>query len=368
MQVEFLAENVDKFLPLLSRNLSSHSPVPVLSNFLIEATSRGIAISSTDLEMGTTIRVPAKITQEGAITIPGRQFAEVVSSLNVGPVLLKSVGDSAELTARNNRIVLRTIAKEEFPSLFAEKGKKMHSFLRSDFQNIFSKLTFVVSTDESRPALTGVYIHQQEDGIRFVATDGFRLSLRKLTNSHILGVGEGIIISARLVNEGLAIKEAQDSINMYYYDAGNQIILENGSVNLVGRSIEGEYPPYARVIPSPGSTRAVIDRDEFLRLIRLASVLARESANVVRLSVADNALSLYSKSSGIGEADTKMDIILEGNPTEISFNAKYLLDLLRATSDKTIIMELSKPDEPALFKTENDPDFLHVIMPIRVQE
>jgi DNA polymerase-3 subunit beta len=366
MKVQILVENISPFLSSLAKALPNHSPVPILMNILIEATPNGVYFSATDLEMGIKVKVSGKIDQEGAVTVPGKQLIEVLNSLPKGKVTFTYEREAVTIDSAGGTITLQTIQKEEFPRLFEEKGEMVHTFTKSELKDIFSKILFSASLDDSRAELTGVYIVQKEDEVDFVATDGYRLSLKKIPGKKLLEIGTGMIVSAKVIQEALSL--SSDSLKMYIYTEGNQILFETEDLVLIGRLIQGNFPNYEKVIPENGTTTAEIDVEDFGKAIKLATVFARESANIVRVKVADKQLRLYSRSSGVGEGDIQVPVDQTGDESEIAFNIKYLSDLLRVVDEKTITLAMSGPLAAALFTLEKDPNFLHVIMPVRVQE
>ncbi len=367
MKIEFLLENIEKHLSSLGKILPIHSQVPVLSNLLLEATSTGFFISATNLEIGIKIKIPAKIEEEGATTIPGKQFIEVLGSLPKEKISLYDEKNNLIVKCRDNKVSFQTIGKEEFPNIFEEKGESISVFDSEEINRIFSKTTFAVAVDESRPELTGVLLSQGEDGIDFVATDGFRLSLTRLAGKKILENGERLILPARVIQEVIGLK-ATSKIEMFVYQKANQVIFETDDVTLVGRLISGDFPNYERVIPKSSKTKIVVDHDDFVQKIKLSSVFARDAANIIRLKVEDGKIKVFAKTSGLGEGEVLLDGEKTGEDNEIAFNVKFLSDLLRNVNGKTVSLELSSPVEPAIFKTDNDKNFLHIIMPVRVQE
>lgn len=366
MRAQILVENIDPFLSSLAKALPNHSPVPILLNILIEATSSGIYFSATDLELGIRVKVAGKVDAEGAVTVPGKQLIEVLNSLPKGKVTFTYEKGSVTIESAGGNIVLQTIPKEEFPKLFEEKGEKVHTFTKADLKDIFSKIIFSSSVDDSRAELTGVYITQKEDRVDFVATDGYRLSLKKIPNKKILEEGTGIIVSAKCIQEALTLNS--ESMDFYIYVDGNQVLFEAENIVLVGRLIQGNFPNYERVVPEAGKTQAVIEVDEFAKAIKLSSVFARESANIVRVKIVDKQLRLFSRSSGVGEGDIQIAVEQTGEENEIAFNVKFLGDLLRVVEEPRVTLSINSPLEAALFTLEKDKNFLHVIMPVRVQE
>ncbi|MBP6913108.1 MAG: DNA polymerase III subunit beta [Candidatus Levybacteria bacterium] len=366
MEVDFLTENLTEYLSLLGKIIPAHSQIPVLSSVMLEVTASDFVLSATDLEFGIRITTPCKIVGTGGVLVPGRQFVEILSSLTREKAKLKQEKDQVVLTAGSGSFKFQALPRDDFPRLYEEKGDKMGEYNPSQFQNIFSKLIFAVSQDESRPHLTGIYVVKKEGSTDYVATDGYRLSLKRVKDKIVTGETEGMILSPRLISEGLSLKG--QNISLYVHKTGNQAILESGGALLVGRLIEGQYPDYDKVVPKELKTSIKLDREELLRLLKVTSVFARENANIINCNVTLGALHLQVDSSSLGEAESKIDGEQVGDDNHIAFNVKFLLDFLRSVDGKTVTLQISSPFEPALFTTDDDPDFFHVIMPVRVQE
>lgn len=363
MKVTILPENITNYLPLINKVLPSHSQVPILANVLLEATKDGFVISATDLEMATQIKIPAKIEREGGVTIPGKEFLEAINTLPKDKITIEMDKDIVVVTCRDNRVVFNTIAKEEFPTLYKDKGELISTFERSEFVDIFSYLTFSVSQEESRPQLTGVLIDPQEAGVNFVSTDGYRMSVKKLLGQKTKNK-EALIVSVKLINEVVSMKGISQ-INLYVNKAESQVILEVGDALVIGRMIEGNFPDYNRVIPKSSATSVVFDRESLLQTVRLVSVFAKESSNIATLNIIGNTIKLETKAQGVGEGEAIVECQKTGEDNKIAFNIRYLMDLLKTVSDKSIELKLNSPSEPALFEIK-EKNFLHVIMPIQV--
>lgn len=368
MKVSFLAENVQDYLSLLGKVIPTHSQIPVLSSILLEASTSEFTLSSTDLEFGVRVTIPAKIEESGGVLVPGKQFVEILSSLVREKALINQEKDHIVLTAGSSSFTFQVMSKDEFPRLFEEKGEKVGEFTTQGFFDIFSKLIFAVSQDESRPHLTGVYVVKKDAGIDYVATDGYRMSLKRTPfGKGVLDLNQGIIVSPRLIAEALSIKNAK-TISLYTYTKGNQAIIEAGEALLVGRLIEGTYPDYERVLPRESKTSIVLDREELMKLLKTSSVFARENANVVNFNIALGKLHVEVPSSNLGESEAIMEGAQEGDDNHIAFNIKFVMDFLRSVEGENVTLKLNSPFEPALFTSDEDKEFLHVIMPVRIQE
>ncbi len=368
MEVEFLLENITPYTGSLLRVLSPHSQIPVLSSVLVEATEKGLSFSVTDLEFGTQHIIPAKIEKEGGVLVPGKQFLEVLSSLAQGKATLSQEKDTIKLQTQKNKFTFQCLPKDEFPKLYEDTGKLVLKQEKKSFDETFSRLIFAVSQDEARPHLTGVCVKVKNQQVEYVATDGYRLSLvRTKGQEEVEAIGEGIILSPRLITEGLSIKETGE-IKLYINEENNQAILQISGTTLVGRLIEGVYPDYERVLPKNLSIDVEVDSQEFSKSLKTVSVFARENANVVNLRFEQGTLYLGASSGTLGDAEVSLDTKQAGDDVTISFNIKFLLDLLRVFEDKGVRIRLNSSTEPALFEPLTDKGFLHVIMPVRVQD
>lgn len=367
MEVEFLLENITPYTGSLLRVLSPHSQIPVLSSVLVETSEKGLSFSVTDLEFGTQQEIPAKVGKEGGVLVPGKQFLEVLTSLAQGKATLTQEKDTIKLQTQKNKFTFQCLPKDEFPKLYEDTGRLVLKQDKKRFDETFSKLIFAVSQDESRPHLTGVCVKTKDQVTEYVATDGYRLSLVKTKGQGDEAVGEGIILSSRLITEGLSIKE-DGEVQLYVNEESNQAILQISGTTLVGRLIEGVYPDYEKVLPRNLSVDVEVDSQELSKSLKTISVFARENANVVNLRFEQNSLFLGASSGTLGEAEVSLDTKQAGDDVTISFNIKFLLDLLRVFGDKDVRIRLNSSTEPALFEPTVQDGFLHVIMPVRVQD
>jgi len=362
MEVEILTENIERHLPVLLRMLPSHSQVPILGNILLLADSNGFFVKATDLEIGVIIKIPAKINKEGSLTVPGKEFIEAVSNLPKDKVLFSEDKEKLRISVRGNKLSFQTLSALEFPELMKTKGEKIISLKKDAFDSLFDHLAFSVSTDDIRPHLTGVYVVKKDSGVDLVTTDGYRLTVKSVGNSVVSKITDPIIISMQVINEAMNIKS--DSVDMYVNSDENQVVFEGGEVTLVGRIIDGKFPPYEKAIPQSSKTKIIVDREGFIQEGRLASVFAKDQSNIVNMTIEDSQVKLSSKTSGVGEGEFVVDCEKEGEDNSIAFNIRYLMDALKNFEGDRISIEINGPLQPALF-SDNKNSFKHVIMPIK---
>lgn len=363
MLAEILVDNIEKYIPLLAKILPVHSQIPILSHILVEAKEEGLFITATNLEFGAQVKIPAKITETGKMALPGKYFLEIISSLPKDKLILRKEKESAELSSRDSKFTLQALPSEEFPKLFDQVTGEQLIIDKKAIDAIFSKVLLSISQEDSRPELTGICIVRKEGKEEIVATDGYRLSLylNTKTKPHEDGV---IILSSKLVQEIVSLKS--DGV-LFIERTTNQAIFQTEDIVLVGRLIAGRYPQYEKILPKTFKTKLTADKNRFFQETKLASIFARENANILSLRISDGKILLFAKSSGVGESNAQIDVEQDGDDTEIAFNARYLLDFLKQCDGEEVVVELNSSLEPAKFIDSANPGYFHIIMPVRVQ-
>lgn len=366
LDCELLQENLHQALGIILRVTSVKSELPVLGNVLLEASKNKIFFSGTNLEMGTRLLIGGKIAKEGAITVPARVFAEFIATIPAGKVRLHVQDGILVVKSTSSQARFTTIPASEFPP-FPKKGESAAVFQLVDLRLLAQQVAFAASTDEGRPVLTGVQFKKSDSKLMVAATDGFRLSVRSLSD-----IGNGlsqVIIPAKTLQEvaKIAVEKKAESITINLASSTSQLIFSLPDVEVYSRLIEGEFPNYERIIPQGGTTRIKVDRETLLRAVRAAAIFARESANIVKLQTAKNTLVLSANTPQLGEEKTEVEAEVEGEGGEIAFNFRFLLDYLNNIESSEVILEMTTPLSPALFRLKDDEALTHVIMPVRVQ-
>jgi len=375
MKVQVLQENLVKALNIVCRLISSKSQLPVLNNILLVTEENRLKIASTNLEMGLISWIGGKIEKEGSITIPSKVFQEYVSSLPADKINLEIKENIVNLTCQSFKATFNGIAASEFPTL-PKKEESFFEFSGPVLKEVISQVAFASAADEGRPILTGVFIQVKDNLLSFAATDGYRLSLKKIEleekeNKKISKVRK-LIIPARSLNELEKMIVDQEKQEKNLVEIGltkdeNQVIFSLPDIELSTRLLEGEFPDYEKIIPGSFSSRIFLDKEEFGRAVRIASIFARDSANIVKFKFADDRLIISANSPQVGENISEIGVKIEGEGGEIAFNYRFLLDFLNSINAEEIIFEMNGPLNPGVFKVKDDQSLLHIIMPVRLQ-
>lgn len=370
MKLQVLQENLAKALTTCSRFASSRVQLPVLANVLLKTQKNKLLVTATNLEISISISIGAKIEEEGDITVPARTITDLVSNLAKGQVNLEAKKEQLKISTDNFESSLSGMNSSDFPSVPQSIPAKNFSFPADDFSASLEKVLYAVSNDETRPVLTGVLSLLEKGKMTLVATDGFRLSQKKMKLKNVKENAK-LIIPKNALSEISRLTSEDEKISFSYKSADNQIIVGVGDSVLASRVIEGEFPDYEKIIPKDTKIKVDVDKEDFLRAVKLASVIARDAANVVKLEITGGEIKLEAESSTTGTQRATVDAKVKGlsgkNNLLIAFNYRFLEEFLGSVEGESVQMELTDANSPALLLDPKDTNFLHIIMPVRLQ-
>jgi len=374
MKVSLISENLQKRILFVSHAISTRSQLPILLNFLIEAREGKITISATDLEIGIMVDVPAKTEKEGSVTVPAKTFVEIVGTISPGKINLEVTQEGLVLTGEREKTIFQTTPADDFPKLYEDRGKQVMVLKKETMEKDFSRVVFAASPDSERPALSGILIREESNGFLLVATDGYRLSLKKnaLQSAKKARAEEAvsILVPSRVIKELIQMeKDSGDGdVRVYTSKEKNQIIFFQNDTTLIGRLIEAEFPSYEKIIPTDFSTKTIFERNDLQKAIKAGYVFARQTAGIIKLSIERNRVLVSANAPSVGKNLIEVEAKTTGEENEIAFNARYLLDFLSNSTSETISFEMNGPLNPGVFKETDDSSFMHLIMPIRIQQ
>jgi len=365
MNLQVLQEDFSKAINLASRFTSLRAQLPILANVLLSTSKNKLIISATNLEISINLSIGAKIEKEGQITVPARVLNEILVSLNPNPIRLISEKENLQILTPSFNSTLAGMNASDFPQIPQKLDKDRLKFKREALMDSLNQVLFAVSVDETRPVLTGVLFVFKKQNLELVATDGFRLS-RKILALEKTDVAEKIILPKNILGEIVRLPAGQEEINFSFKKADNQAVFEIEGIYFSSRVIEGDFPDYEKIIPKSSKVKIRLDKEDFLQAIKLASVFARDSANVVKFLVKENELEVLAESSFSGSQKTTLAAKVEGEKMEIAFNFRFLQDFLQVVKGEEVLVELSGSNLPGVFLDPKDKDFLHLIMPVRI--
>lgn len=371
MNVSVMQENLARGLGIVSRAVSSRATLPILANVLLKTENSGLKLTATNLEIGINCWVPGKVEAEGEITVPAKLLTDLVSSLpNQKIDLVLSAKDrTLKVSSGGSRSSIKGIDADEFPVVAAIGDTPATTVDARALRDALAEVVFAAASDESRPILTGVLTKLSGDSMTLAAADNYRIAVRtcvlgKPVNPELL-----IVVPARSYAELMRIlPDAEQQIEVTVTPNKSQVLFHVEGIDLVSRLIEGQFPNYEPVIPTGHGSRAVIDREAFLAGARRASIFARDSANIVKVELggeAGDGVAITAHAADIGDNADNLEANVEGSPTTIAFNARYLIDVLANLGAEEAVLELSGPLAPGVIRGVGRDDYVHVIMPVR---
>jgi len=375
MKLTVLQENLAHGLSIVTRAVSSRSTLPVLSNVLIATDEGRLRLSATNLELGITCWIGAKVQEEGSTTVPARTFSELVSTFSDQQVDLSLNVRTQTLNLRcgTSNTDLKCIDAQEFPPIPTPDLSDGVALNVADLKEMIQQVAFAASNDEARPILTGVQILVEGNRITLSAADGFRLSIRKAELSNPVSRPINAVVPARALTELARIASDGGEVTMVMPPGRGQVIFHMKDVELVSQLIEGSFPDLEQLIPRRYNTRAVITTSEFLRACKRAEIFAREGSHVARLNIQPGGemqpgkVEISGQSEETGYNQTEISANIEGDGQVIAFNVRFLREVLEVLGTPNAVLETNSETSPGLIRPGDSSDrFIHVIMPMHL--
>ncbi len=375
MKVTVLQENLAHGLSIVSRAVSPRSTLPVLGNVLIATDEGRLRLSATNLELGITCWIGAKIEEEGSTTVPARTFADLVSTLPAEPVNLSLNPATQTLNVRcgTSNTDIKCIDAQEFPPLPVPDLEGAVHINVADFKEMIQQVVFAASVDEARPVLMGVLMTIEGDTLTMAAADGFRLSVRKGTLSQPAAQPVSAIIPARALSELARVAaDGGESIAMILPKGRGQVVFRMKDVEVVSQLIDGTFPDYQQIIPRSYKSRTILSTPALLKACKQAEIFAREGSNVARLNIKSagdlepGSVEISAQSEETGSNETIVAATIEGVGLLIAFNVRYLREVLEVIKTPNVALETTAPNAPGVIRPVGDDNFLHVIMPMHL--
>lgn len=358
-------------LSTVSRATSTRSTMPALAGVLLRAGDDLLSLTGTDLEISIEAVVPADVEVKGAVILPAKMFLELVRKLGEGSVRIDvDENHRATIEWRRSRLKLHGMAPRVFPGVQNPKGNET-KFDPDTLREVLRRVTWCVSTDETRPILTGVCVDMDGNRIRALATDGFRVAVFEDEVQWKVGAGpvQGIVIPGRALKELERLLDTDEECWMYV-DEGS-IRWELGDITLTSRLIEGQYPNVLDLIPTDFPVQVRTSRRELLSALERAALLSDsrfDSRWLVRLTVQPGCVVVTASDPEMGEAREEVPAEVAGDGLEIGFNARYLIEGLKAIGADEIEFGLIDPLKAGRIRGVGERGFAYWVLPVKLKD
>lgn len=366
MKISIKQSNLKQALNDVKRVVPSNPQLPILQAVLLQAVNGEITLSATDLFTGIKTTVLGSVDESGSAAIPAKTFSDVVSNLQAGTVRLETQDTQLTIQDDQSKTVLQIFTPEDYPQFPTKQGESIQ-LTKETFEKIVNYVSLATAKDDSRPILTSV-LFNMGDGLEVVATDGFRLATLSLNEITPL---QRLLIPAKSLSEisRLYSKDEMSSVTLTVSTELKQVFCSFGEIEMIIRMMEGEFPPYQKIIPASFITEVVLDGSQLNQALKAALVFARESSNIVRLYFENDILKVVSSSPSLGNHESTIHLSQSiDRTTMIAFNAQYLLDFLNATKSDKIWLGMNESLQPALFRPEGMLEYRYIAMPFKVNE
>jgi DNA polymerase III subunit beta len=368
VKLSVMQENLARGLSVVSRAVSNRS-LPVLTNVLLKTEDGGLKLTATNLEIGITYWVPGKIETDGATSVPARLLTDLVNSLPGGEPIELELADGETLHIKAGRFEsnIKGIPAEDFPTVQTAGERPITRVPQKVLRQALDETAFAAASDEARPILTGVLARFEGDQLTLAAADNYRIAVKTITVLDPVEETSVVIPARALIELSRILADVDDPVSIVLAHSRNQLLFHVEGIDLVTRLIDGQYPNYQSVLPASHATRAVLDREELLRAVRPAALIAHESANIVKLGVGlegDPAITV-SANAEVGDHIGRVEAAVDGDGTTIAFNARFLADVLTNVDAEQFALELNGPLSPGVFRPIGDDRYVHVVMPLR---
>ena len=362
MKLKVTQENLNKALSLVARVASTRGTLPILGNVLLKISDNRLSVAATNLDIAISSYLGAQVQAEGSLTVPARLLQDFIGGLPSGVIELEQDEQRLKISTDSYKSIINGVAADEFPVMPAIEGGQTWSIAGPVLKHALQQVLMAASNDESRPVLTGVFIHSVDGVLYMGATDSYRLAEKRLIE---LDQPVKLLIPATALQDVLRIiNDFSGDVSVTNDD--QQVQFRAGDVELVARLIEGNYPDYRKLIPASFATQATISRAELVNIVKVSSLFARESAGSIVVSVDEPSESIWihAVASQLGENNATAKVEASGTGA-ITLNSRYLLDGLQAMDSKKVRLGFNGKLEAAMISDPDADDYIHIIMPLK---
>jgi DNA polymerase-3 subunit beta len=368
-------------LSIVGRAVASSPHLQILANILITSEGGQLRLAATNLTLGVSTWMDARLDGQIALTLPAKTLTDIVNSLADSEVQF-SVNGKPEATLKSGTFkgVVRGTEASEFPPLPEHDVSEGVTLSASLLREMIQGTAFAAASDEARPVLEGVQISFEGNTLSMAATDGFRLAIKRATLPSAV-TKKQVIIPASSLKEVVRVLSATkpEQVRLYIPQSGSQVVLRTENVQLVSQLIDGRFPDYQVIVPKGYKTRTVIATADLLKACKQAGIIAREGGNVIQLRLTPGVdqtgkVTVLAESGDTGESEVELPATVTGPELTIAFNVKFLQDGLEAVRTQKVVIETNSHKTPAVIRPAGreaspageEEDYQYILMPMHV--
>lgn len=366
MKISLPQPQLLKHLQMVEHAVNDRSTLPILANVLLQSEKNQLILTATDLDVGIQCRFPlAPPLEEGAVALPARKLTTIIRELPDDVVTLEAKKNStATVQCGRSNFRIPGLPAEDFPSLPTPTVQDGVVIPQGELKRLIGRTAYAMSMEETRFILNGALLSAQKKTFSMVATDGRRLAVATAALPNPPKHGLDAVVPAKTVRElGRLLQDDDDEDVVLLPLQDQQLMFRFGAVTAVTRLIEGQFPPYEKVVPPPSKQQVVCRRQELLNAVRRASLMTTAVSQAVVFELSPGRLVVSKESAELGSAREEIEAAYQGEPMTIAFNPEFWLDVFKALESDDVAIEVSGPDRPAVIR---QPDFTYVVLPMKV--
>jgi DNA polymerase-3 subunit beta len=365
VKLSCLKENLDWGLSIVGRAAAARSTLPITANVLLRAKDNSLVLAATNLEISLTTKCEARVEEEGEITAPCRVLSDFINSVSSSVVNLRDEGGQLNVEGGRQKARISGMTASDFPSFPRIEGGLEVKLPKDVFRGAVNRVIFAAAQDETRPIITGIHAEFYGRRLTLAAADGYRLAVHNIPLPAEVDSPLEATIPARTLSE-LSRLVYGEELTVIMDPERSYALFKFGEVEMVSLLLSGNFPNYRSLIPSSYTTRVTIATLDLLSGVKTACIFAGDG-RIVRFDLTKDKLIISARSEEAGEEVEEVEAHVEGNEARIAFNGRYLMDFISSFRGEKVVMELTSPQAPAVFKPLAGGDYIHIIMPVFVQ-
>lgn len=364
MKITVTQEKLSKALNNVSRIAIGKATLPILNNVLIRVDNKKVSLTTTNLDMAVVDYLPVSNSEDGVVTVPAKLLAEFVSNLPKGESIeISSKDTKISIKAGKYSSVINGTVADDFPELpeINDKEAVIYKIGIDEFKTSINQVAIASSNDLTRPALTGIYFNTYNNILAIAATDGYRLAEKKIINK-VESEVDAIVPTSSLQEVLRSINDEMEEIEISFND--DLVRFRMGEIEIISKLIDASFPDYQRLIPKDNDIEVTLNREELIRVTKLAALFARSvGGSIVCETVAPDTFSVKSIANEYGENDSKLEATID-KAGKVNLNSRFLLDALNSLDESSIIFKFSDHIKPILLANQKSTNYTHIIMPL----
>lgn len=357
-------QKLQETILIVQKAITGKTNMPVLDGIFIEARNNELTLIGSDKDISIESKIQAEVIEPGKIVINSKIFGEIIRKLPNSEIKIETLeNNTVQITCLKSIFNLSHMEPDDFPELPMINKNDIFSIPQITLKNMIKGTSFAVSQDESRPILQGILFEVNEGRMNLVALDGYRLAVRTENIDTINSIC-AVIPGKTLVEVGKILEDSDENINITF--TTNHILFTMGETKVISRLLEGEFINYKSLLPQDYKLLMNVKRQDLQNGIERASLMSNDSnSNLIKMDIEADRLVITSNSQ-IGKVREEVSIDIEGEPLQIAFNSKYILEILKNMDAEDLLVECTSSVSPCIIKDKNSDNCKYLVLPVRL--